>query len=682
MNIFHHAIREAIATPNLQIALDANAERRTRGRLEAFAPIPDYQGRRAHAHAVKADVVAHLDEYVEQFIRRVVSNGFQVHRAADGRQAVAQVIEIAEAERARKGEEHAPILLAKSKSMVSEEIQLNHALEEHNIRAVETDLGEYIVQLRGERPSHILTPAVHLRREQVGQLFHEKLGVPYTEDIPALTAVARRSLRDVFLSADIGLSGVNFGVVETGTLCVVSNEGNARMCTTLPRVHIALMGMERLVPSMEDLALFLSLLPRSATGQKLSVYTSLIRSPRKAAELDGASERHLILLDNGRTSLRHSDLAEVLYCIRCGACLNACPVFREIGGHAYRGADGSIAPYPGPIGSVVSPGLFGLPQYGQLAQASSLCGACREACPVDIDLPKLLLRIRSGSSPASGSRNAREGAALPAPVRLGLTAYRWLARSPRLFRTAEHLGGYLSRLYSPRSAYMHLPAFTGWGFSKDLPRMSTHPFRARWKSIRQEVREGRAGREEASQVEEIPAASGHPPLSARFTHELTSLGGHVYPLEAGELRERLAAFLRERGLTSVICEGGWARDLASLRQLGISLIETPDPNVRCGVTGAAAGVAESGTLVVTSGPDRLLAGSLLPEIHVALLREEDILADLPQVFLRKEVREAASAVLITGPSRTADIEMALTIGVHGPREVHVFLLTKRAGQVE
>ncbi|MBI1854677.1 MAG: lactate utilization protein, partial [Chloroflexi bacterium] len=251
------------------------------------------------------------------------------------------------------------------------------------------------MQLRGEKPAHIITPAVHLRRADVGRLFHEKLGIPYTEDIPTLTDTARKVLREVFLAADIGISGVNFGVAETGTLCIVTNEGNGRMVTTMPPVHIALMGMERIVPTLDDLALMLSLLPRSATGQKLSVYTQLIHSPRRAGETDGAQERHLVIIDNGRSRLRNSPLHEALYCIRCGACLNACPVFRELGGHAYVGSDGSIAPYPGPIGSVVSPGLLG-ENFVHLAQASSLCGACKDACPVDIDLPKLLTRVRAG----------------------------------------------------------------------------------------------------------------------------------------------------------------------------------------------------------------------------------------------------------------------------------------------
>ena len=365
-----------------------------------------------NAHTrIRADVISHLDEYLVQFIAKVEQNGIIVHRAQDAAEAIRIISEIIGSE---------PKLIAKSKSMVTEEIELNHALEAAGHRAVETDLGEYIVQLRGEKPAHIITPAVHLRRHEVGKLFQEKLGIPYTEDIPTLTNTARKVLHEVFLTADVGVSGVNFGVAETGTLCIVTNEGNGRMVTTMPPIHIALMGMERIVPTLEDLALMLSLLPRSATGQKLSVYTQLIHSPRRADETDGARERHLVILDNGRSRLQHSSLSEALYCIRCGACLNACPIFRELSGHAYVGVDGSIAPYPGPIGSIVSPGLLGLEQFGHLAQASSLCGACKDICPVDIDLPKLLTRVRAGNVNDKPQNKKRNGVGLSFISRMGL----------------------------------------------------------------------------------------------------------------------------------------------------------------------------------------------------------------------------------------------------------------------
>ena len=466
---FRKRIRQSIGDENLQLALDANSMRRKTGRLEAFANLTDVPERRMRAHAIKADVISHLDDYLSRFVEKVTANGIIVHRAADAGEAIRIFFQIAKIRNAR--------LVAKSKSMVSEEINFNHALEAAGMRVVETDLGEYIVQLRGERPSHILTPAVHLRRGQVGQLFHDKLGTPYTEDIPEMVATARRVLREVFLTSDIGVSGVNFGVVETGTLCLVTNEGNGRMVTSLPPVHVALMGIERLVPRLDDLALFLSLLPRSATGQKLSVYTSLIHAPKRPKDADGPGERHLILVDNGRSALRASPLAEALYCIRCGACLNACPVFREIGGHAYLGRDGSIAPYPGPIGSVVSPGLLGCENFGQLAQASTLCGACKEACPVDINLPEMLLRVRAGECNrrrkeqerrrdcgSGGTQNRLEG--LPARCREPRIVLAWSmdgrAPQPGLFPT--------------KKIHAHSRPGPAGATSKDFPRLAIPAF--------------------------------------------------------------------------------------------------------------------------------------------------------------------------------------------------------------
>ena len=386
---FRKKIKAALADKNLQDALDLNAERRLTAIKAAYASLPqDLQSMRKQAHQVREKVIENLEDYLEQFISNAQDNGIIVHKAENANQAVEKTLDILRRRNAR--------VIAKSKSMVSEEIHINTALEEAGMKVVETDLGEFIIQLNRQPPSHIITPAVHLTRQEVGEIFERELNVPFTEDISELTAIARKELRRTFLEADAGISGVNFGVVEDGALCIVTNEGNGRMVTTLPETHIAVMGIERLVPTMADLAGMLYLLPRSATGQKLTVYTTIIRGPRQAGDNDGPGECHLILVDNGRSKTRNSALRESLYCIRCGACLNACPVFQEIGGHAYVGVDGGPTTYPGPIGSVVSPGLFGLKQFGQLARASSLCGACRDACPVDIDLPKLLLRVRAG----------------------------------------------------------------------------------------------------------------------------------------------------------------------------------------------------------------------------------------------------------------------------------------------
>jgi len=680
---FQQRIRRSLANETLQLALDANAARRKASRQAAFASLPDLQERRARAHAIKAEIVAHLEDYLAEFIRQVEANGIHVHRAKDAQEAVSIVLKIVKDSPQRlkdsfvnppdlSGED---VLIAKSKSMVSEEIELNHALEAAGYRVVETDLGEYIVQLRGERPAHIITPAVHLRRQEVGVLFAEKLGIPYTEDIPTLTNTARKVLREVFLNAHVGISGVNFGVVESGTLCLVTNEGNGRMVTTLPPVHIALMGIERLIPTLDDLALFLSLLPRSATGQKLSVYTSLIHAP-----LPGQT-RHLILLDNGRLALRASPLAESLYCIRCGACLNACPVFRELGGHAY----GSI--YPGPIGSVISSALVD-PQFDYLAQASSLCGACREACPVDIDLPGLLLRVRAGSSPRRTQSDPRgeqreakqhEGAGIPLPVKLGLKSFRLAASTPRLFAALQTLGGLLTHLLSPRRAYLHLPAWTGWGYSKDFPRLAVRPFRARWKEIggreqRIESREqGIESREQGAERREQRGESREDgqEVVERFVQELTALGGKVERVSADELAARLQAFLAETGATQALTDD----TVAPL--LGKAAVRRPDPGIPVGVTGALCAIAETGSLVLVSGAGETLTASLLPPVHAVVLRTGQIVPTVAEALARPEVRRAAAGVIVTGPSRTADIEMALTIGVHGPGKLTVFLVDER-----
>ena len=670
MTAFRQKIREKIADETLQKALDANALRRVQGRINAFASIPDWRERRQRAHTVRGDVIERLDDYLDRFISKVAGNGFTVHRAQDAEEANQIALEIIN-NSARKGagQDSSPQrLIAKSKSMVTEEIHLNHALEQAGHCVVETDLGEYIIQLRGERPSHIITPAAHLRREQVGELFHDKLGIPYTEDIPTLTNTARKELREIFLNADVGVSGVNFGVAETGTLTIVTNEGNGRMVTTLPPIHIAFMGMERLVPTLNDLALMLSLLPRSATGQKISVYTQLIQRP-----LEG-QQRHLILVDNGRMRLRDSQLREILYCIRCGSCLNACPVFREIGGHAYLGTDGSIAPYPGPIGSVVSPGLLG-ENYFQLAQASSLCGACKDACPVNIDIPKLLTRVRAGAAMEGFSLTSSQAAAgLPSPVKFGLNMYTLLATRPNLFAFSQRLAGLGARLVAPVSEWLKFPAFTGWGYSKDFPRPALRPFRDKWSEtipVETRVTEKKEKKEQVAETPQIPKFE----LVPRFIEELTALGGHAIRTTEGELSNQLIALLREKSIDRVqTWEFVSGVDWDEIISGGITVQADADQNIKAGITGALAGIAETGTLVIQSGERRPLTASLLPGIHISVLQASDIEESLEKVFTHRMVETFESVVLVSGPSRTADIEMSLTIGVHGPGELFVFIL--------
>jgi len=668
---FRERIRTSLSNEALQIALDANAERRVTGRVHAFASLPDWRERRQQAHAIRADVIEHLDEYLKKFSSNAEQNGIIVHRAKDAAQAIKIVLEIVKdspqrtlSSQREKEENFAPlrgekILVAKSKSMVSEEINLNHALEAEGIRVVETDLGEYIVQLRNERPAHIITPAVHLRRNDVGQLFHEKLGIPYTEDIPALTNAARRVLREVFLTANVGISGVNFGVAETGSLCIVSNEGNARMVTTLPPIHIALMGMERLVRNLDDLALMLSLLPRSATGQKLSVYTQLINKPFEN------QQRHLIILDNGRTQLRNSPLKESLYCIRCGACLNACPVFREIGGHGYN----SI--YPGPIGSVISAGFFGS-DFVPLAQASSLCGACKESCPVDIDLPKLLTRVRAGQAPVTSRTTG-----LSPISKLFLQIYSRVARSPRLFAVSQRLASLGTHLVSPFSNWIPLPAFTGWGYSKDLPRFSSKPFRVRFLESdglpsRIHTQNKNSPIKNISPENKLEQAPAFQKID-QFTEELAKVSGQITYVNTNELTNKVIQFLQTRDIHQIHLEPN-VLDESVLQKAGITVGYAPDAALRVGVTKAICGLADTGSVLIVDGEGSPLQASLLPEIHIAVLHASEILPSLADAMTLPVVRESRSAVVITGPSRTGDIEMSHTIGVHGPGEVCVFLV--------
>jgi L-lactate dehydrogenase complex protein LldF len=370
-------------------------------RLAAANGLPNWQDLRTEARAIKDEVLLHLDKYLEEFVANAETRGARVHWARDAKEANQIICGLANERGARK--------IVKSKSMVTEEIHLNVALENEGIEVIETDLGEYIIQLAGEAPSHIIVPAIHKTKKQIAELFTAKLGIEPTDDVDRLTSVARGVLRQRFAAADIGISGVNFGVAETGTILILENEGNVRLTTSLPKVHIAVMGIEKILPRFADLDVFLKLLPRSGTGQQLTTYQSLITGTKCEPTDEGPEELHIVLLDNGRSRmLAHPVTRQALACIRCGACLNACPVYQQIGGHAY----GSV--YPGPIGAVITPQLIGLGKASQLPYASSLCGACREVCPVKIDIPELLLHlraeiteIRSRSQEAGGKEEGR-----------------------------------------------------------------------------------------------------------------------------------------------------------------------------------------------------------------------------------------------------------------------------------
>jgi L-lactate dehydrogenase complex protein LldF len=432
-------------------------------RAAALDRLPHADVWRDHARRLRAHTLARLDHYLDQFATAVEARGGHVHYAGTADEAVRYVAELV-ATRGLK-------LAVKSKSMISEEIDLNRHLDQLGVRVVETDLGEYVVQLDHDHPSHIVMPIIHKSGAQVAALFRRTLGASPAEvaDVASMTQLARRVLRREFLEADLGISGVNFGVAETGSLCICTNEGNGRLVTTLPRVHVAMMGIERLVPTTADLGVMLQVLGRSATGQNLTVYTNIISGPRPSAagreEPDGPSELHVVLLDNGRSGVLGSELAEILYCIRCGACLNTCPVYQQIGGHAY----GSV--YSGPVGAVLTPALKGLDAFRDLPHASSLCGACREVCPVRIDIPRMLLKLRA---------DAVDQGRAPWWIGLGIRAFRRVAARPGWFRNAGAAGARLTGLLARRGWVRHLPGhLSGWTRYRDFPPFARESFQER-----------------------------------------------------------------------------------------------------------------------------------------------------------------------------------------------------------
>ena len=418
---FRENAKAALADVHLRGALKNATSLFGERRKEAAAGLPNWEDLRTYARSIKDEALLHLDRYLEEFVQNAENCGAKVHWARDAAEANAIICGLAKAGNART--------IVKSKSMTTEETHLNDALEAAGVQVVETDLGEYIIQLAEETPSHIIAPAIHKTRRQVSDLFTSELGSPPTDDIAQMTRTARITLRDRFAAADVGISGVNFGVAETGTIVIVENEGNIRLTTSLPRMHIAVMGIEKVVPRFADLDVFLKLLPRSATGQLSSTYQSFITGVKRKQTDEGPEELHIVLLDNGRSRLlAHPVTRQSLACLRCGACLNACPVYQQIGGHAY----GSV--YPGPIGAVITPQLMGIEKTSQLPYASSLCGACREVCPVKIDIPRLLLHLRAEIAPRKGSMAERLAFKMWAKVMMSPTLYKLSSTAGRIFQ--------------------------------------------------------------------------------------------------------------------------------------------------------------------------------------------------------------------------------------------------------
>lgn len=468
---FDHKIQTAVADPRLQLAIYSATGRLMDHRRKAVDPdvLSGYQSLRDRAHALKKHTIENLDYYLELLERRVEDHGGKVVFCKDATDVADFILNLAKERRAR--------LIVKSKSMTSEEVDLNERLEEHDLTAVETDLGEFIIQLAHERPYHIVAPALHKTRFDVADLFEEKLGVPRETEIEKQTMIARAVLRDRFLHADIGISGANFLVADAGAVVLVENEGNARLTTSTPKIHIAVAGIEKLIPRMQDLAVFLKLLGRSATGQPLTAYTSILSGPKRETEVDGPDEFYIVLLDNGRTRLlADKDKRESLYCIRCGACLNHCPVYRKIGGHSFPWV------YSGPIGAILTPQFMGPLHEPALPFASSLCGACAEVCPVKIDIPRILLDLRSEVKKAE----SRDKVNRWEKMAFGLWA--WVMQRPRLY---EMMAMAAASLAPQQSGYIksvpgmfNVGPVRAWTSQRDLPAPAPLSFRQLWRARR------------------------------------------------------------------------------------------------------------------------------------------------------------------------------------------------------
>lgn len=475
---FDQNARVALEDAQLQTALQNLTTTFGERRKLSILTVDDWESLRERARKIKEETLLHLDVHLARFAEQAEMSGTRVHWARDGKEACSIILRLINDLGATQ--------VVKSKSMATEEIHLNDALEAAGVYPVETDLGEWIIQLAGETPSHIVVPAIHKTKGQIAELFVDKVGIPPTDDEKALTAAAREFLRSKFAAAEVGISGVNFGIAETGTILILENEGNIRLTTSLPKRHIALMGIEKVIPKLSDLDVFLKLLPRSGTGQKLTTYQSLITGVKRQPEDEGPDEVHIVLMDNGRSRmLSHPVTRQGLACIRCGACLNACPVYQQIGGHAY----GSV--YPGPIGAVLTPQLVGLAKTKQLPYASSLCGACREVCPVKIDIPAMLLHLRgeiAEGTEADTSSSDEDFKPKPAE-RFAFAVFGIAWRHPVIYRFSTYVARLMQKAFMDRGR-MRAPArlasravspALAWMDGRDAPQIAPRAFREIWK---------------------------------------------------------------------------------------------------------------------------------------------------------------------------------------------------------
>jgi L-lactate dehydrogenase complex protein LldF len=459
--------RKALNNNVLQRALADLQTRFGHGTALAYQNLPEGPDLRLKAHEIRENAIANLDVLLDTLADNVRKNGGQVFFAATAKEAVNYCLETANRHKAK--------LAVKGKSMVSEEIGLNTSLIENGIEVAETDLGEYIIQLAGERPSHIIAPAIHKTRIDIGRLFTDKIGISYTDDPPSLTRAARKALREKFLAADIGFSGCNIACAETGHIATVSNEGNIRMSTTMPRIHVAIMGMERVAARLADHDILLRLLCRAAAAQNMGTYVSYVGGPRYPEQVDGPDEFHLIILDNGRSRiLADEEFREMLCCIRCAACLNVCPVYGKIGGHSYG------HPYSGPVGAVVMPLLAGINAAKDLCQGETLCGACQDACPINIDIPRMLLALRAKLAEGDPRWSVNRASTVEKMI---FQMWSWMIRNRGIYDIFLRMAFIGQKILPNQNGMIQkLPApMSGWTQSRDVPPVAGESFIQKWK---------------------------------------------------------------------------------------------------------------------------------------------------------------------------------------------------------
>ena len=677
--------KKAAGDSSLEEKLKNVAHRQKVLRKARIDDLGDFEIRRREMNAIKEDVLQNHDEYLESIKKEIESSGGQVHFAKDAEEARKVITKIAKDADAK--------ICVKAKSMTSEEIELTPYLEEAGLEVWETDLGEYILQLANEKPSHIIAPAIHKTKDEISLLFCEKLGIKKTDDPEELTRAARKVLREKFLTADVGISSANAVIAENGTVVLVENEGNIRLTTTLPQVHIALVGIEKIISKMDDAAKHLPLLVRSATGQKLSIYTSFIKGPRRPDEIDGAKEFHLVFLDNGRSKMKEDPvLREALKCIRCGSCLNACPVYQHIGGHAYSSV------YPGPIGAMITHTLATGKNGWELPFVSSLCGACSETCPANIPIHKILIELRKRAANGPDQKLSKVEGAVSR-----LWAEAWSRPSLySLTNKAVSLGG---SVFAKDGRINDLPSpLSKWTDFRSLPEPAKKSFREKWKTRQKETASEKIQPMQGSNLslnnKKSPKASieeikkklalpnkPRPGDSQRLMNEMKLMRTDVCIVEGIEqAREKLFEIFQGYSGKSVV---RW--DHPDLDEIGVDEIAGKAgvsvlsynhdrksseiiATAKIGVTSVDYGLSETGTLVLMTAPGKEKSVSVLPPVHIAFLKNEKILKDLPDLFtaIKKENPENFRGMtFISGPSLTGDIEMIPVHGVHGPGKVFV-----------